>query len=487
MQRETTKITLTTLARIARRIEAGAEDDYEVADTVVRGLIVRLRKRSAKWALRCKVAGAQHYFTIGSIVALKDPDVVRMAAEKAKALLREGGNPTLLFESLIQTSTLEDAEARAAHRDGKVWDWDHARERFLAACREHNRKDTVRTYKSASGLPDIAVLRGKIITQITPDDIRRVRDAIRSRGKVEQSKLTMRTLKALFGWLTEQPESGLKIDPTRDVATSVKDRAARPEEAVAAAEEHDREHAEQEFSEEEIRLLDSELKTVTPPSARLALQLALRTAQRRLTVVSALKNSFVRHDTYGLVWRVHPGILKVGRTRHGRIRRHPHVLPLPYSVQAIVQTAMDTLTRPDNPYLFPQLRLRRAGDPGTAHLSERLLNAALADIQKLGRPLNRSQQFSTHAFRGWFTTHMRRQGFSKVDRKLILDHSEGRDRDTTDEHYDWEQSLPEKSAILRRWNDMIGDGRPLANSEDTPSLPIDFSGFGTSSDPIVPG
>jgi hypothetical protein len=296
---------------------------------VVPGLIVRVRKRSAKWALRCRVASKQHYFTIGSIVALGDPDFVRSAAERAKALLREGSDPAPLFASLLQSPTLAAAEARAAHRAGQVWDWDTARDRFLAACRAHNRPDTVRTYKSASGLVDLATLTGTIVTQITADDIRRVRDSIRTRGKASQSKLTMRTLKALFGWLLEQPESGLKVDPTRDVATSVKDRPAMLSDAIAAAQTYGSIEAEQELTEQELKLLDAELATVTPPAARLALQLALRTAQRRLTVVSALKASFRPHDTYGLVWWVHPGILKVGRTRRGQIRRHPHVIPLP--------------------------------------------------------------------------------------------------------------------------------------------------------------
>lgn len=191
-----------------------------------------------------------------------------------------------------------------------------------------------------------------------------------------------------------------------------------------------------------------------PPSARLALQLALRTLQRRLTVVSALKASFRPHDEYGMVWWVHPGVLKVGRSRTGQVRRHPHVIPLPASAQEIVRTAL-SLTRPDNPFLFPQLRLRRAGDLGNGHLSERLLNEVLARLQELGRPLHASQHFSCHAFRSWFTTHMGRLGFAKSDTKLILDHSEGRENNTTDEHYDLEQSLPKKFAILSAWGKLI--------------------------------
>jgi integrase len=326
--------------------------------------------------------------------------------------------------------------------------------KFLDACRIDNRPDTVRTYRSASGLVDLADLKGKIITQITSDDIRRIRDSIRARGKIAQSKLTMRTLKAMFGWLVEEPDSGLKTDPARDVATSVKERPAMLVDAIAAAKTYAHIEAEEEISEEDLQVLAAELETVTPPSARLALGLALHTAQRRLTVASALKASFRPHDEYGMVWWIHPGILKVGRNRAGEVRRHPHVVPLPPSAQEIVRTAL-ALTRPDNPYLFPQLRLRRAGDAGDGHLSERLLNSALAELQKPGRPLHAVQQFSVHDFRGWFTTHMGRKGHSKADAKLVLDHSEGRTRDVTDEHYNWEQGLPEKFRILNGWQNLI--------------------------------
>jgi hypothetical protein len=141
--------------------------------------------------------------------------------------------------------------------------------------------------------------------------------------------------------------------------------------AILVAEVFNNAAAEEELSEEFLQILMAELETVTPPSARLALQLALCTIQRRLTVVSALKGSFSSHEKYGMVWVIHPGILKVGRTRRGQIRRHPHIIPLPQIVQEIVHKAF-VMTRPDNPYLFPQLRLRRAGDTSDGHLSERL-------------------------------------------------------------------------------------------------------------------
>jgi integrase len=485
VRRETTRITQTTIARVLRITPDIHDGDVIICDENVPGLIIRVRKRGAKWALCCRIKGKLVYFTIGPVVVLRDPDLVRSAAERAKSLLREGGDPKSLFASLLQTPTLAAAEARVAHRAGQVWDWDEARDKFLAACRIDNRPDTVRTYKSASGLVELAGLKGRVITEITPDDIRRIRDTIRARGKIAQSKLTMRTLKALFGWLVEQPDSGLKVNPAKDVATSIKDRPAMLADAIAAAAAFDNAEAEEEISEKDLHVLDAELANVMPPSARLALQLALRTVQRRLTVVSALKASFRPHGQYGMLWWIHPGILKVGRTRHGEVRRHPHVIPLPPTAQQIVRTAL-AMTRPDNPYLFPQLRLRRAGDAGDAHLSERLLNAALADLQKPGRPLHAVQQFSTHAFRGWFTTHMGRLGYSKTDTKLILDHSEGRTRDTTDEHYNWEQSLPQKFKILSAWDELIGSSASQSTSSPSEEAAIDYGGFGISSEIFVP-
>jgi integrase len=455
MRRETIrKITQTNVHRALRLMSADAVLDMEMADASVPGLLIRIRKQSAKWALRCRIRGQQVYRTIGPVLLLQDPDVVRQAAERGKALLREGGDPTSLFESLLQTTTVADASARAAHLEGVVWDWEQAREQFLEACRAHNRPDTRRTYKSALSLGDLSPLTGKVITRIEPDDIRRVRDAIRRRGKIAQSKLTMRALKAMFGWLMEQPESGLKFNPAREVATSVKESPAMPADAIAAASMASDAEAERELSDEELAILEQELESVTPPSARLALRLALRTVQRRMTVVSALKATFRPHPKYGMVWWIHPGVLKVGRTRDNEVRRHPHVLPLPPGAQDFVKAAL-TLTHPDNPYLFPQLRLRRAGDPGGGHLSERLLNTAVAELQAPGRPLHSAQPFSTHAFRSSFTTHISRAGFTKAQRKLVLDHAEGRTNDVTDKHYDLEQDLPTKFEMLCQWATII--------------------------------
>ena len=144
MRRETTKITLTTIARAMRMAHDDYVTDAEIADETVPGLIIRIRKRSAKWALRCRVNGKQHYFTIGPVLVLQEPELVRAAAERAKAMLREGGDPESLFAALLQTPTLAAAEARAAHLAGKVGNFDGARQKGRADCRENNRRDPVR-------------------------------------------------------------------------------------------------------------------------------------------------------------------------------------------------------------------------------------------------------------------------------------------------------------------------------------------------------
>jgi integrase len=238
------------------------------------------------------------------------------------------------------------------------------------------------------------------------------------------------------------------------VATSVKERPATVDDAIAEAQAWAGGEAEREMSAEELGIVADELETVTPAAARLALHLGLRTAQRRKTVVSALKASFRPDPEFGMVWWIHPGLLKVGRDTDRPVRRHPHVLPLTPPVQKIVETAL-ALSRPDNPFLFPQLRLRRAGDPGTQHMSERLLNEVLAELQLPGRRLHSSQPFSTHAFRAWFTTHMSQAGFSESQQKLVLDHAEGRTNDVTQKHYNLDLKLPEKFAMLSLWDALI--------------------------------
>jgi len=47
------------------------------------------------------------------------------------------------------------------------------------------------------------------------------------------------------------------------------------------------------------------------------------------------------------------------------------------------------------------------------------------------------------------------EGFTTAEKKLVLDHVEGRKNDVTERHYDLEQSLPVKFAMLSRWETII--------------------------------
>ena len=50
---------------------------------------------------------------------------------------------------------------------------------------------------------------------------------------------------------------------------------------------------------------------------------------------------------------------------------------------------------------------------------------------------------------------MGKEGFTTAEKKLVLDHVEGRKNDMTERHYDLEQSLSVKFAMLSRWAEII--------------------------------
>ena len=64
---------------------------------------------------------------------------------------------------------------------------------------------------------------------------------------------------------------------------------------------------------------------------------------------------------------------------------------------------------------------------------------------------------------------MGRLGYSKPEIKTILDHSEGLLNNTTDMHYDLEQSLPKKLEILNAWQNLI------ENRSSSDAWPLDFA------------
>src|SRR5690606_2167902 len=149
-------------------------------------------------------------------------------------------------------------------------------------------------------------LHGKIITLIEPDDLRAVRDAIAARGKARQARSTLQQIKQAFSWAVEQRGSGLKANPARDIKPRPPGRTPTKEDALRELENGC--NGRRYLTEEELGTILWELETLPRREFALALTLQLFTAQRRATIVTALKEAFKEDEQWGLVWTIHPGL-----------------------------------------------------------------------------------------------------------------------------------------------------------------------------------
>ena len=450
--RSRTKITATTINAALKAASANAalkgEDkpsQYEIGDLLVPGLCLRVRVASASWALRCRIkGGAQTTVAIGPVSALRDIDYVRKIAEKGKARAALGENPSNFFKAAVVADAVSEAEAVDRHAHGLEWTWDDLVEKYLQRVLEIGRINTHRSYKSAIRHWTTHGLRGKLLSQITSDDIRTVRTNLEKLGKLRQFKSTMQQIKYSLAWALDQVGSGLKTSPAEFVKTTPEVKSVDINDAIADmskdAKPNNRK-SNRVLEERELGLLLLEAERVLRPEHRFALLIELYTAQRRYTVASALKAGFVRDKEYGMIWVLHPGQLKTKRE---------HALPLCDTVQEAVKCAL-LFTKPGNPWLFPQLRKAKKTDSGDGHMSEKSVNEALELLQAPGMPLHSDRPFSPHSLRHTFITlASRKLRFAEPQRALITHDAEGR-VSVHEKVYNADEKLPAKKEILDAW------------------------------------
>ena len=444
MARETTHITSTTVNR-ALRAAANGLGNFEIGDTRLGGLTIRIRQRTATWAIRLRIAGRQTIRTIGSLDEFRDPETVRHLAARAKEMARDGVDPAelLLAARLEGSGELAAAETTALKRAGTVWTWEQLRNTFLDDTKARKRADTYRSYKSVLNLPDFAPLGGMLITEITSKHLLAVRQSLIDRGVATQAAAAVRTAKAAFSWAVEQPTSGLLRNPVADVKTKPRATSVQP---IAALQYEDDGNGGKPLTEEELGTLPWAIGDYPNPAARLACMLVLATTQRRLTVVSALKDAFQEDPQTGyLVWKIHGGLNKGGRT---------HEIPLPPFARNIYECAK-AISLPRSRWLFPKQRKRFASDDDSGHMNERTLNGVFYAAQEPGGRLAvppGGKKLSPHDIRATFTSYMKEEhGCEDKDAALILQHSEVKGQTVTSRHYDRAKELERKYELLSLW------------------------------------
>ncbi len=96
-----------------------------------------------------------------------------------------------------------------------------------------------------------------------------------------------------------------------------------------------------------------------------------------------------------------------------------------------------------------------------------------------------SRRYNPHAVRKAFGTYLSKKGISKEDRKLILDHAEGRGSDVTEVNYNFDPKLDDKQKTMEIWNTFLDDCIRLARKSLEPELRKDVGSADSAADEIT--
>jgi integrase len=456
-----------TIRKIAGQIAKGNAQGDVWKDYECVSLQIRVGKTSAAWSFKTrdnqvKIADFE-VFGKDDIPALRD--LVRQAKAREKA----GQEVESFFREYV-ASRLESPADDVPDGGGMVWE--QARDKYLAWLKLNRSRDTYRTYRSSLGAAHKSALKecfepisGRPIAAITTADLAMVRNKINNRGKrgeakgrsIRQADLTVAALKSAWIHFVNEPETfgiGVMNIATEDLR-KVRDRDPRPESSSGATERT--------MNQLELGMFFEELGSVRNEMSRYVLSLELLTAQRRLDASSAIRESFVEREVYGMVWRLED------KTHAWR------VLPLPPLAREIVDRALEKFASYQSRYLFPRNRKRRKSDPDVeGHISERTVSKMMEVMREEGGPFADSLlNPSTHDLRKAFVSYMtpRIHKYSVGGRQLtakdvtmITHDDEGREHTAT-LVYDKNEYLDVKLAILTEWQDYVIEGLNMWHAE----------------------
>lgn len=431
---------------------AERREDMWLNDTGQTGLSIRSQSGKATWYFKTKTLKVG-LADIGAF-GFEDIPMLRKFVGHARALpddrVRDWLRAAILKRDVDKARTVEAVNA------GLIWRWEKLRDTFLAKSVTTLSDDTHRGYRSALGSvkdsklrDDFVRLAGKPVTEISSDDIRAVRNSIAQRGKRDQARLTLAALKSCFAWAIENAEqTGVRSDPTLGVTMKGSPNppdSARKDDWADPFEE--RSSAPRALTLQELAHVLLALPRYPNQQAALAVGLQMLTGQRRLTVAKAERHRIVETEKY-LVWEIPTYAEKSRKTRP---------LPLPSLARDMIKRVRAGSR--EGRWLFPQQRLRRAGDKGDTHMSARTISQVLLDLRTSEDGLRDAPWLATHDLRRAFVTHMKSR-LRDLDLQptttiaLVTRSDEGRQGlDAT--VYDLDPNMQDKAAILNAWNDLL--------------------------------
>jgi integrase len=433
-----TTITKATLQAALRDAMAGA--DYVRRDPACPGLELRVRYHKVSWTIRCRMnkGGKQRRFDLGDGNVL--PEEARRRGQKVKDLARQGLDPTGAIVEMKTGVSVKHQREEAERRGQPSIEWAEARTWFLEEFVRAKRSiDTYDSYRKELQTPELAAFDGRMVADITKEDVAEVLKLIAARGAESLAEHVQRALSSMWTQLA---------DPAESRRTGVRPYAIKG--AKAPERTTSNPYAEDAPDYETLDAPPTELQIGRAIAIAKSGALGLRNSaaililagsvQRRRTVAGGNRRDF---RTFGdeMCWAIPPFFRKTAKKKRSRGK---HVVPL-VGWAATAAQIVERLAG-DGEWHFPAGKTTRKGKPGrTPHINARWISAQMEVMPDIG--------FSAHKWRAAFATHgPALLGWSQDDAKIILDHLEGHDGgDVTAQHYNSDPQMQKKRKMMTEW------------------------------------
>jgi hypothetical protein len=455
----TTLITASTIKAALRDQRQGKR--YDVSDSRVSGLQLRVKPQSVRWSLRARLHGNQRRYDLGRAVE-GDEDIEGLSLLTARAramriyeMVRKRQNPNTFLAALAAGVSIETQLKNEASRPKPSWTWEKAKTEFLAEVKRSRREDTHRDYRGKLLPAELARFEGRQVNTVTRNEMAAAIADVHARDAEAMAEGMVRVIKRFWSWLAE----AVRQDETNVADGVMLKLVAPPRTRVEIGEEAFDPEDEKGDAPPEIaigRALVMARQRYFPERICLGIELLIGTCQRRRTVTGANRWRFRTYPEANdeCAWYVPPYFRKSG-TKRGR---RSHLVPC----VAFAAHAADRLDRladfeGSEGWLFPA---RSDAKDNRPHAEASLFNDYLQAMPGI--------DFSPHAVRYAFATYGERDlAFRPGEAKIILDHMEGVEpTDVTGSFYSSDPQIARKRAMMRAWTDWCDGWAQRAIAED---------------------
>lgn len=189
--------------------KTAANRRYDVSDSRIPNLQLRVKPQSVRWSIRVRLHGKQRRYDLGPAVSGdEDVDGLSIAGARARAMrvvkmARNGHNPVTYLAAMVTGVSIETQRRIEADSPKPSWTWQAAVAAFLADVKRSRREDTHRDYRGKLKPPELARFDGRLIATITRNEMAGAIAVVHSRGAEAMAEGMVRVVKRLWTWLAE--------------------------------------------------------------------------------------------------------------------------------------------------------------------------------------------------------------------------------------------------------------------------------------------